>query len=192
LLAITKLTTNMKKHLFASFMLVAILGQANVIAQEKGDFRVGVTGALGTQSSVSGSSDAGLGLTFTGDYFVTDAIDISLGYTFFFKSSASLPSSEVSLESGTVDLDGKYYFLNESVGVYGLFGLSLGFATITTTIDFGNGPTVFPVSDSKFAMNMGAGADYYLGDKLFLNGQAKYNFALEQVVFNLGVGFNMD
>jgi opacity protein-like surface antigen len=115
-----------------------------------------------------------------------------LGYTFFFKSSESLLSSEISLESSTVDLDGKYYFLDESVGVYGLFGLSLGFAKVTTTIDIGNGPTTIPITDNKFAINIGAGADYYLSDRLFLNGPAKYNLALEQVVLNLGVGFNLN
>jgi hypothetical protein len=38
----------MRKDLLLLIMLMAILGQSNVNAQEMGDFRGGVAGALGT------------------------------------------------------------------------------------------------------------------------------------------------
>jgi outer membrane protein W len=172
-----------------SFTLVSISN-----AQEKGQIRAGAGLALGTQAAISDAGDEklGVGLTFGGDYFVTDIISISPAYTFFFKSSFSAQGVEASLSTAALDFDGKYFFIKNGVNVYGLFGLSIGFATAKTTVDFGGGPTTISASDNKFGVNIGGGVDYYLSDKLFLNGQLKYNTPLSQLAINLGVGFNVN
>jgi opacity protein-like surface antigen len=185
----------MKNRFLILIILAVVLGQANVWAQEKGKFRIGVSGAMGTQSALNdaGNNNVGFGVTFTGDYFASNAFNAALGYTFFFKSSFSSPALSIDLESSTIDLDGKYYFLNEGVGVYGLLGFSLGFVKTETTIDLGIGPGgTSSLSETKYGMNMGVGADYYLSDRLFLNTQVKYNLALEQIAINLGVGFSLN
>jgi opacity protein-like surface antigen len=91
----------------------------------------------------------------------------------------------------SLDFDGKYYFLTDNVKLYGLAGLTIGFAKATATIDLGTGPETSSASESEFGVNFGAGADFYLSDSMYLNGQLKYNTPLEQLAINLGIGFNL-
>lgn len=182
----------MKKTIF---LLVVVLGFSFVAtqswAQEKGQIRAGGGLALGSKSALSntGASALGVGINFGGDYFVTDIISISPSYTFFFKSTYSETISgttiELSIKTSSFNIDGKYYFLTEAVNVYGLLGLSIASAEVT--FDFFGTP--ISASSTDLGINIGGGADYVLSDKMYLNGQLKYNSPLEQIVINLGVGF---
>jgi outer membrane protein W len=163
-------------------------------AQEAGLFRVGGGLALGTETALDddGSSKMGVGITITGDYFFTDKIALAPAFTFFFPSKIGDPSTaELSFQGNVLDFDGKYYFLADNVKLYGLFGLSIGFATAKATFDFGTGPQTSSESDSEFGVNIGAGVDYYISETMFLNGQLKYNTPFDQLAINLGVGFNL-
>jgi len=186
----------MKKNVLLAIALLAFIGQSNVWAQEKGQIRAGVGLTMGTESAISdtGESKLGFGIVIGGDYFVTDAISIAPSYSFFFKSSVDAGGGqEVSIKASSFDVDGKYYFVKSGVNIYGLAGLSFGFAKATATIDFGAGPTEISVSENQIGFNLGAGLDYYLSDKVYLNGQVKYTISgLEQLAINLGVGFNLN
>ena len=184
----------MKKIIFLAVVLVAFIGQSTVWAQEQGQIRAGAGFSMGTKAALdsdTGESKLGFGITIGGDYFITDAIVIAPNFTFFFKSTIQATGFELSQKVSTLDIDGKYYFLNDAVGVYGLFGLSIGFAATEGVIDLGQ-PVPFDESDSAFGINIGGGADYYLSDKVFLNAQLKYNTPLEQLAINIGAGFNIN
>ncbi len=159
-------------------------------AQEKGKGRVFAGLAMGTKSAVdaNGGEKLGLGLTFGGDYFILDNLSAGLNYTFFFKSSYGDATNGVSLQASALNIDGHYYFVASSpLYVYGLFGFSIGYAKAEYNIGLIN--LNGTVKDNKFGINLGAGLDYYLSDKFFLNGQIKYNSPHEQMVFNVGFGY---
>lgn len=175
-----------------SIIVLLFLASTSGYSQEKGLIR-GIGGlALGTKSAISSTGDSklGVGITVGGDYFVTDKISVAPSFTYFFKSSYTETGIDLSLNTSALDIDGKYYFLVEDAKVYGLVGLTVGFATATSTIDIGFGPTTVSASDNEVGLNFGGGVDYYTSETMFLNGQIKYNTPLEQLAINLGVGFN--
>lgn len=186
----------MKKIILLVVVLMAFIGQSTLWAQEQGKIRAGLGLSMGTKAALdsdTGESKLGFGITVGGDYFITDAIVIAPNFTFFFKSSVQITGFDFSQKVSNLDIDGKYYFLNDAVGVYGLFGLSLGFSTVEGVIDLsGFQPIPFDESDSMFGVNIGGGADYYLSDKVFLNAQLKWNTPLEQLAINIGAGFNIN
>lgn len=180
--------------LFALIALMAISSQS--WAQDQGQIRVGGSLALGTKAGISdtGDSKLGVGINIGGDYFIIDNLSAGISYTFFFKSSVSYPDGlggtyELSQSRGAFNIDGKYYFLTDPVRVYGLLGISIGSAKVTT--DVLGSP--FTVSDSETGVNIGAGVDYPLSDKLALNGQLKYSSPYDgQLVINLGVFYSIN
>lgn len=187
----------MKKIIVLSIVLVAFIGQSMVLAQEQGQIRAGVGLALGTESAIDETTfepKLGFGITVGGDYFVTDAISIAPSYSFFFKSKVDLGSGqEISIKASSFDVDGKYYFVTNGVNIYGFAGISFAFAKLESIIDLGFGPVPFSISENQVGVNLGAGLDYYLGEKVYLNGQAKYTInGLEQLQINVGVGFNLN
>ena len=187
----------MKKIILLAIVLVVFIGQSTVWAQEKGQIRAGVGITLGTESAIdadTGEPKLGFGIVIGGDYFVTDVISIAPSYSFFFKSKVDLGGGqEVSIKASSFDIDGKYYFVKSGVNIYGLVGISFAFAKASATIDFGAGPQTVSFTENQVGVNLGAGLDYYLSDKVYLNGQVKYTInGLEQLAINLGVGFNIN
>ena len=186
----------MKKIILLAVVLVAFIGQSTVWAQEKGQIRAGAGITLGTESAISdtGEPKLGFGIVIGGDYFVTDAISIAPSYSFFFKSTLDLGGGqEISIKASSFDIDGKYYFVKSGVNVYGLAGISFATAKASVTIDLGNGPQEISAKETQVGVNLGAGLDYYLSDKVYLNGQVKYTInGLEQLAINIGAGFNIN
>ncbi len=156
-------------------------------AQDQGQIRVGASLAIGTKAGINdtGGEKIGMGLNFGGDYFVIDKLSIAPSYTFFFKSTTRILDSgfEYDLRVSSFNIDGKYYFLTEGINVYGLFGVS--FARVKSSFGF----LGIPVSANETGINIGGGVDYMLSNKLYLNGQVKYNTPLEQLVISVGVGY---
>lgn len=178
-------------------LILATVASSQSWAQQKGQIRAGGSLALGTSSAISdtGAEKLGIGINLGGDYFITDVISIAPSYTFFFKSSYQLLGVDLSLKSSSFNIDGKYYFLTEVVNVYGLAGLSIATVNTETTIDltsFGGGIETVSAKASEAGLNIGGGVDYGLSDKLYLNGQLKYNTPLSQLVINFGVGYNIN
>jgi hypothetical protein len=185
---------NIKRFLAFLFVFYIFLGQSGIIAQEKGQIRAGGGLALGTKSAFNDTGDykIGLGITFGGEYLLTDVIGIAPAYSFFFKSSVTVSGVDKSIKTSAFNVDGKYYFLKKGISVYGLFGFSYGFVKEETIIMFGNVPQTINTTDNSFGINLGGGADYIVYKNIYVNGQVKFNTPLDQVVLNLGVGIYID
>ncbi len=180
----------MKRTITIIALGLLLIASTQSWAQEQGQIRVGASLAMGTKAAINDAGDnkLGMGINIGGDYFVIDKLSIAPSYTFFFKSTYGATGdlgTELSLKSSSFNIDGKYYFLTDAVKVYGLFGIS--FATAKVTANFLGTP--IDIKDNKTGINIGGGVDYFLSDKLYLNGQIKYNTPLEQLAINLGVGF---
>ncbi|MEN8249214.1 MAG: porin family protein [Bacteroidota bacterium] len=180
----------MKKITFLLIALFLVVSYVNVKAQEAGQIR-GIGGlALGTKAGIDASgSKMGVGITLGADYFVTDKIAVTPSLTYFFKSSYEeevpfLGLISMGTQSTVIDVDGKYFFYNDAFKAYGLFGLTLGIASVEVMGESDSG--------SEFGVNIGGGADYYINDKTFINAQLKYNTPFDQIAINIGVGFNIN
>ncbi len=175
---------------------------AQSIAQEIGQIRVGASLAMGTNAATNdaGDSKLGMGINIGGDYFIIDNLSFSPNYSSFFESPYSKTFGSPTgfgvkyfLRISSLNIDGKYYFFKERVNLYGLLGLSFtreetqaSYINVPNTID------VLPIPDdvnNKTGINIGAGVDYFLSDKLYLNGQVKYNTPLSQLVIGIGAGY---
>jgi len=173
-------------------LFIAITSSFQSWAQEKGQIRVSGSLALGSKAALNttGQPTIGYGVTIGGDYFITDAIGISPSYSYFLQSTYSVTEFGItnggSINLSSVNIDGKYYFLTKGVNVYGLVGASI--AGSTETFDPFAGFST-SVSSTNVGANIGAGLDYTLIDKIYLNGQVKFNTPLEQLVINIGVGY---
>lgn len=149
-------------------------------AQDQGQIRVNGSFALGTKSGLNDSgSSLGAGINFGGDYFFLDNMSAGFSYTYFFRSSHTLGPIDISQRISSFNIDGKYYFLDHPVHVYGLMGFS-----VLSSSNYVNGTTT---SNSELGLNLGAGIVYPISDKFALNGQLKFNTPIEQFVLNLGV-----
>lgn len=190
-----------KKHTLLVLGFLLFSG-AQSIAQEKGKFRIGAALIMGTEAGITddGESKLGMGLNLGGDYFVIDKLSISPSYSFFFESSYSetfgTPSgfgAKYYSRFSSFNIDGKYYFLTKNINLYGLLGLSFarekmqtGYINVPNTLDLVPIPDVI---NNNTGINIGGGVDFGLSDKIYLNGQIKYNTPLEQLAINFGVGF---
>lgn len=168
--------------IFAFVLIFAFSSQ--VMAQDQGQIRIGGSLALGSKAGINDTGNKlGVGINVGGDYFVIDNLSAGLSYTYFFNSSYTINGIDISQRISSVNIDGKYYFLNDPVNVYGLLGLSIASATVKV-----NGTSS---SSSEVGINLGAGVDYPINDKLSLNGQLKYNSPFEQLEINLGVFYTI-
>lgn len=157
----------MIKKLFSLLLFIGIISAAQ--AQEKGAIRL--SGAL-----VYGTEVEEAGLNFGGEYFFTDQISGGVSYSIFFVPD---PAS-----FNVLNIDGRYYFLNDKAQVYGLLGL----ANATSKFEGNVFGVPFSVKDSELGLNIGGGLVYMLSDKVGLNGQVKYTTPFDgQLVLQGGV-----
>lgn len=173
------------KNVVSILAFVLVLSfSSQIMAQDQGQIRLGGSLALGSKAGINDTGNKlGVGINFGGDYFIIDNLSAGLSYSYFFKSSYTINTIEISQRISSVNIDGKYYFLNDPINVYGL----LGFSVLSVTAGI-NGTTS---SSSELGINLGAGVDYPLSDKLSLNGQLKFNSPFEQLVINLGVFYTL-
>lgn len=185
-------------------LVVALLLSLSVnsVAQVAGKIRAFGGLALGSEAGIDddGSSNAQLGFTLGGEYFVTDDISIAPNYTSFFKSEVS---SESSVKYSAINLDGRYYIKSNAVDFYGLLGIAFvrgkvelppmlisgggGGTTVTTFTDGGS------FTDTETGLNIGGGVVLPLTDRLGFNGQVKYQTPGNgQLVLNAGVIFDIN
>jgi opacity protein-like surface antigen len=171
------------KKLLLTASLVAVFGFA-VTAQEQGEMRVGGGLALGTKAAIDESgSKAGIGINIGGEYFVSDVVSIAPSFTYFFPSSITFFGTEIKSQASSINLDGRYYFGDSDVQLYGLAGIGIGLATAKAGGE--------SESDSEVGLNLGIGLNYPLNDGMYFNGQMKYNTPFEQLVINAGIAFNI-
>ena len=103
----------MKKLILLSGFVLA--GLVSVQAQDAGSVRANLDFAYDTDIEE-------LGLNFGAEYFITDKITAAPNYTIFFVDDP--------VDFSALNIDGRYYFLNSPVQVYGLFGFALRFIDV--------------------------------------------------------------
>ena len=136
------------KKLLLSTALVALFGFF-ATAQDQGEMRVGGGLALGTKAAIDeGGSKAGIGINIGGEYFATDVISIAPSFTYFFPSSIEFFGQEIKSQASSLNIDGRYYFGDSDMQLYGLAGIGVGFASAEAN---GN-----KESDSKVGLNIGS------------------------------------
>jgi len=182
--------------LFTAFLLVGVTANA----QEQGMIRASAGLALGTKAAIDESgTKAGIGINIGAEYLITDNISIAPSYTFFFKSEFDTPDGfggnvTSSNQFGSFNIDGRYYFGDGDMELYGLFGIGIVSNSFEQSGDDGFGGTItIDGSDSETGLNIGGGINYPLSDALFLNGQIKYNTVDidgGQIVINAGVAYS--
>lgn len=168
-----------KLALFIAMAFIAFLSNA----QEKGDMSAGVRINLGTSPNTGLGSQFGLGLDF--NYSLTDAIRLAPEFNFFF------PKKELGWKWNTWDfsINGQYLFKlgGDKFVVYPQFGLTLQGASMKADgwdDDWGRGK----VSETKFGINFGAGAEYMLSDALSADFRVKYNIVSNWARAVVGIG----
>lgn len=168
------------KNLFV-FCLLAFIG-LSVQAQEKGEMAAGANIAYGVKD---GFSNFGIGAKF--QYNFTDALRIEPSITYFFKKDYTT--------MWDVNVNLHYLFsVAEKFKIYPLAGISMVGIKVKYDYDgFDYGGYQIPggsISDSttKFGINLGAGAQYWLTETIGLNLDIKYQIVSEfdRPVFSIG------
>jgi len=162
------------KKIILAVSLVASVFAAN--AQEKGAFRVGLRGAVNTQSALNDDIERtlGPGAGLSIQYAFTDNITAEVGGNYFFKSEQELLGFKFSTQTTEINVNIKYYvtsetldFLPENVQLYAFGGLN---RTMNKLEDEVNGSS----DDNITGFNAGAGVDYLLSDNFGITLQGKY------------------
>lgn len=153
----------MKKLILISGLLFTGLLAAQ--AQDAGSVRVNLDFAFDTDIEE-------LGLNFGGEYFITEKITAAPNYTIFFVDGP--------VDFSALNIDGRYYFLDSPVQVYGVFGFALRF------IDVGI------ADDSDGGLNFGAGVFVPLGGRFSIHSQLKYTTPYDgALVFQGGIAYRI-
>lgn len=176
------------KKIFVIFGLLLMFAPS--WAQEKGESRLAIGLGMGTKAAIcetSADKVFGTGLSVIGDYFIRDKLALGSSYTFFLKSTiGDLANGQISYEANTLNIVGKYYFIIKKVNLYALSGVAFASeksvlsSALTEDKEF---------KDNFFGVVLGAGAEFNLGDKLFIFTQSSYNMPLEQLIMQAGLGF---
>lgn len=174
-------TTNLFKKVM--FMAVATLVVCSVSAQEKGDMAAGVNLSYGLHSDYK---NFGIGAKF--QYNITDAIRIEPSASYFLKKDY------VSMW----DINANVHYLfhaGNSFVIYPLAGITLLGAKADVGDALGEWEDVVEeygvetsVSETKFGVNLGGGAQYWLTANFALNLEIKYQLVsdFDRPVISLG------
>lgn len=156
----------MKK--FFIIALMAFVGMSAYAQSEKGDMAAGVNVSYGT---MEGYNNLGIGGKF--QYNLTDAIRIEPSANYFLKKDY--------VSMWDVNVNVQYLFnVAEKLTIYPLAGATM----VGMKWEGGEG-------DSEIGLNVGAGVEYKLTEKLGLNFDYKYQMVseLDRSVLSLGVVF---
>lgn len=160
------------------FITVVVLAASTANAQEKGDMGVGVNLAYGTKS---GYSNLGIGAKF--QYNIIGKIRIEPSATYFLKKDY--------VSMWDINANVHYLFgINEKIRIYPLAGL----AVLGVSYDWGDlGDWGVKASNSStnFGINLGAGGEYLITEKIALNLELKYQIVSDwnRLIFLLGVAY---
>lgn len=157
---------------------------------QQGEKAAGINLSYGTEHKA-------LGIGVKGQYGITDAVRAEASFDYFLKKDG--------LSMWDVNLNAHYLFpLTQKLKVYPLAGLTFTnwkfddafeieidpeFAQYLDDDDITSGSA--SASESKFGINLGAGVQYDLTDKLILNVEAKYQLIsdFDQMIFGVGIAY---
>lgn len=159
------------KKLFVLMGFIALVGMNSVFAQ-KGEQTVGVNLGYGTEIS-----NFGIGAKY--QHGITNAIRAEVSFDYFLKKDF--------VSMWDINLNAHYLFpVADKFKVYPLAGLTYtNWKLSFDDEDFGSSST------GKFGVNLGAGAQYPVTDKLNINFEIKYQLISDfnQAVFSVGVNY---
>jgi outer membrane immunogenic protein len=163
----------MKKVLFTA--LLATVVSLTASAQTR------IGGMLGFGSEIES-----LGIGALGEFMIKDNMGISPQLFFFFGKS----EGDVKTSMWEINGNFNYYFLQESVDLYGILGLNI--ASVKVKYD---GPVIpgfsFSTSDTEIGLNLGLGANFPVSnDRILPFGEIKYTISdFDQLCIFGGVKF---
>jgi len=143
-----------------------------------------------------GSEIESIGITVGAEFFVGDKVSIAPDFIYYFtkKESQVFSGSEIEVKSKLWELNGNvhYYFVNNSnIAFYGLGGLNyshVGVKYKQTEIGSGMVESEFEADDGEIGVNLGAGANFPVGQNFTPFAELKYVAAsTDQVVISAGV-----
>ena len=153
----------MKKNIL--LLIVAMVLSANLFAQgfDKSKLRAGVGVVYATEI-------ANVGINVNGAYSITDEWEGAVGFTHVFEKNY--------VTYNILDLDAHYIFYqeDEKFNVYGLAGLGFNSAkvNIPSTTIYGITVEGTDASSTSLGLNLGAGLNYKLSDKINLAPEIRY------------------
>ncbi len=126
-----------------------------------------------------------IALSVKGIYKIKDPLHISSSLTIFYPNTTQIISSETTVSTFMIDIDGHYIFNRlESLETYGIAGLNILFAHKKEATGF----TVFKESDNPIGINLGIGTYFKLSENFDLFGEVKYIFSkYDQFMANAGI-----
>lgn len=173
----------------AIIAIVAVSISVSASAQEKGDMAVVGSLALGAGNDLS---NFGIGAKF--QYNVMNPLRLEGAFTYFLPKTWGVAGiAETKLSMWDLSVNANWLIsLTEQLRVYPLAGIGiLGSKTSSSgagewgSYSYGGGST------SEFGFNIGAGLDFNLTSKLFINVDAKYRIASSwnRLLASAGIGY---
>lgn len=165
----------MKNRIIKTIMVSAIVifTASSVSAQQKGEMAIG-----GGLSVATGDDYTNFGIGAKFQWNPIDNLRLEPSFNYFFKKDYVT----------MWDLSANVHYLfpvSDKVTLYPLAGLGIQNADLDLS-DWGL--KSWDISDTHFAFNVGAGADFALSENWILNFEFKYKVAdLNRAVFSLGV-----
>lgn len=133
-----------------------------------------------------GSEIENFGIGATGEIPILEKLVIAPDFSFYF------PKKEQGVKTNIFELNANanYYFVQEeNLGFYGLGGLN--YTHVKVKID--NDLVSDSASDGEIGLNLGAGANFHIGESFIPFAEIKYVLSdFDQLVIAAGVKFNLD
>ncbi len=148
------------------------------------DTRIGAMLAYGTEIE-----NPGIGVN--AEFGVLDKLSISPSFIYFFPKG----EGDFKVKWYEISANVNYYFMQDNIDFYGLAGLNYTIVSVPS-ISFGGmfGETIKTesVSDGRFGLNLGAGANFHIGSSILPFAELKYVIIDGgQLVIAAGIKFNI-
>jgi outer membrane protein X len=164
----------MKKKIF----MAALAFSGIFIASAQTETRIGGMLAYGTEIE-------NLGIGANAEFGITEKLSISPGFIFY------LPKDEYGIDITwwEINANANYYFMEGNTDVYGLAGLNY----TSVKISYPDNPFFDgDVSDGRFGLNIGGGANFHIGSSILPFAELKYVIIDGgQLVLAAGVKFSL-
>ncbi|MDR2424246.1 MAG: porin family protein [Prevotellaceae bacterium] len=170
-------------------VIVAMSINLSASAQEKGDMAVVGSLALGTGDELT---NYGIGAKF--QYTVMTPLRMEGSFTYFLPKKwgiAGLVESKLSMWDLSVNANW-LFSVTDKLRVYPLAGVGIFGTKTSAEVNAGElGSFGDSVSSSEFGFNLGAGLDFNLTDRLFINVDAKYRLGStwSRFLASAGIGY---
>lgn len=180
----------MKKLIIGSLFIISILSNTDAQFTKIGG-GVGLTSGFPFHNMSYDENKSGvIAVSFKSIYRITGPFHFSPSFTFFFPNITQNLTTKTTVSSFTIDINCHYVFSTiEKFEFYGLAGPDLLFALKKEV----TGPIIFKESDNVMGLNLGAGTNMKITEKLDVFGEVKYIFSkYDQFVINAGILLNID